>query len=55
MRTLELEQGSLLLMSGALQHHWRHRLPKLATAVGPRVNVTFRNVVYSQPKSAVVG
>ena len=55
MRTLELEQGSLLLMSGALQHHWRHRLPKLATVVGPRVNVTFRNVVYSQPKSAVVG
>lgn len=55
LRALELEHGSLLLMSGALQHHWRHRLPKLATVVGPRVNVTFRNVVHGQPKSPVVG
>lgn len=55
MRTFELEHGSLLLMGGALQHHWRHRLPKVATAVGPRINVTFRSVVRGQSANPVVG
>ncbi|MFO1428587.1 MAG: alpha-ketoglutarate-dependent dioxygenase AlkB [Candidatus Competibacteraceae bacterium] len=39
---LELEPGSVLIMAGALQHHWRHALPKTRQAVGPRINLTFR-------------
>lgn len=40
--TLELPPGSCLVMAGALQHHWRHALPKTRRAVGPRVSLTFR-------------
>jgi alkylated DNA repair dioxygenase AlkB len=43
-----LGHGSLLMMSGPLQYHWEHCLPKVtkrqALAVGPRVNLTFRQV-----------
>jgi alkylated DNA repair dioxygenase AlkB len=39
---LELESGSVLVMGGALQHYWRHALPKIRQAVGPRINLTFR-------------
>ena len=39
---LELGPGSCLVMAGALQHHWRHALPKTKKPVGPRVNLTFR-------------
>lgn len=41
---LALGEGSLLLMAGATQHHWRHCLPKTAKPVGPRINLTFRFV-----------
>jgi alkylated DNA repair dioxygenase AlkB len=41
---LDLEPGSVLVMAGATQHHWRHRLPKTSQAVGPRINLTFRAV-----------
>lgn len=42
---LQLTHGSLLLMQGATQHHWRHRLPKVSARggeVGARINLTFR-------------
>ena len=39
---LELGPGSVLVMAGALQHHWRHALPKTRQLVGPRINLTFR-------------
>lgn len=39
---LDLEPGSVLLMAGALQHHWRHALPKTRLPVGARINLTFR-------------
>ena len=39
---LDLQPGSCLVMAGALQHHWRHALPKTKKPVGPRVNLTFR-------------
>jgi alkylated DNA repair dioxygenase AlkB len=42
--TLELPPGSCLVMAGALQHHWRHALPKTRRPVGPRVNLTFRQI-----------
>jgi len=43
-RSLELAHGSLLLMGGPLQHHWRHALPKTLRPVGERINLTFRRV-----------
>jgi len=42
-----LTHGSLLLMSGATQHHWVHALPKTAVPVGERINLTFRRVGFT--------
>ncbi len=42
--TLPLTDGSLLLMAGETQHCWVHAVPKTATPVGERVNLTFRTV-----------
>jgi alkylated DNA repair dioxygenase AlkB len=41
-KTVDLTHGSLLLMRGSTQHHWRHRLPRSAKPHGPRINLTFR-------------
>lgn len=41
---LDLPDGSLLLMAGDLQHHWRHRVPKQPGVTGERINITFRTV-----------
>jgi len=41
---LELESGSLLLMAGATQAHYRHDLPRTARDVGARINLTFRRI-----------
>lgn len=43
--SLLLAGGSLLLMGGSLQHHWRHCLPKTRKPVAGRVNLTFRHIV----------
>ncbi len=40
--TIELEHGSVLLMSGSTQHHWQHCLPKRSRITEPRINLTFR-------------
>ncbi len=37
-----LEHGSLLVMAGTTQEHWRHSLPKMTRVTEPRVNLTFR-------------
>lgn len=42
---LALADGSLLLMGGSLQHHWRHCLPKTRRPCAPRINLTFRHIV----------
>lgn len=42
---LSLSSGSLLLMGGVLQHHWRHCIPKTKLKKAPRINLTFRNIV----------
>ena len=42
---LNLENGSLLLMAGSLQHHWQHSVPKTSIAKGNRVNLTFRHIL----------
>ena len=41
---LELEHGSLLIMSGETQHFWKHCIPKTKAMINPRVNLTFRVV-----------
>ena len=48
MTRLELrpEHGSLLLMRGATQQFWRHCVPKTRKVVAPRVNLTFRKIVF---------
>jgi alkylated DNA repair dioxygenase AlkB len=43
--TFDLGAGSLLIMAGSLQHHWRHCLPKQPGPVGARINLTFRKII----------
>lgn len=52
---LTLPSGSLLLMRGATQEHWEHQLPKSAAAPGPRINITFRNIVTGTVRKRPVG
>jgi alkylated DNA repair dioxygenase AlkB len=49
--SLSLKHGSLLLMGGALQHHWRHRVPKQPGAGGPRINLSFRAILPGPSRS----
>jgi alkylated DNA repair dioxygenase AlkB len=39
-----LGHGDLLVMSGTLQHHWMHALPKTKKMKMPRINLTFRKI-----------
>jgi alkylated DNA repair dioxygenase AlkB len=41
---LDLPPGSLLLMRGDTQRHYRHALPRTAKPVGSRINLTFRRI-----------
>lgn len=41
---VDLEPGSLLVMSGRCQEEWVHSIPKTARPVGPRINLTFRRL-----------
>lgn len=43
--SLQLAEGSLLVMKGVTQSHWLHRLPPTTTVSTPRVNLTFRTIV----------
>lgn len=42
---LPLTPGSLLMMTGASQHHWEHQIPKTKKLLGPRINLTFRKLL----------
>ena len=42
---IALESGSLLVMRGGTQNHWRHMVPATARPVGPRLNLTFRTII----------
>lgn len=42
--TIRLTHGSLLLMAGSTQHHWKHQLPKRKRVSAPRINLTFRQI-----------
>jgi alkylated DNA repair dioxygenase AlkB len=50
-RALNLSDGSLLVMSGATQHAWQHQISKTRRAVGPRINLTFRQVISARRES----
>ena len=39
---IKLEHGSLLIMGGAMQHHWLHQIPKTSKSIDRRINLTFR-------------
>jgi alkylated DNA repair dioxygenase AlkB len=39
---VDLEAGSLLLMSHATQYHYDHGIPKQREPVGPRISLAFR-------------
>ena len=41
---IELLSGSLVVMTGALQHNWQHQIPVQKTVKEPRINLTFRTI-----------
>ncbi len=43
--SIELSDGSLLLMGGESQQYWEHQLPKTKKVLGPRINLTFRKLI----------
>src|ERR1051325_6173968 len=42
---VDLEPGSVLLISGEAIARWWHRVPKTRRPLGPRLNLTFRHMV----------
>lgn len=42
---IDLQSGSLLLMSGDSQRNWLHAVPKTKAVNGLRINLTFRQVI----------
>ena len=42
--TLDLPPRSLLVMAGECQRHWQHAISKTTRDVGPRINLTYRQV-----------
>lgn len=42
---IALSHGDLLIMSGAIQHQWKHELPKAKNVDCGRLNITFRNIL----------
>lgn len=43
--SIDLGNGDLLIMKGALQHNWLHCVPKKRQHCEPRINLTFRQIV----------
>jgi alkylated DNA repair dioxygenase AlkB len=44
-KPLKLTSGSLLLMKGSTQRNWNHGINKESIPIGPRINLTFRNII----------
>jgi alkylated DNA repair dioxygenase AlkB len=44
-KQLMLTHGSLLVMGGSMQHHWKHCIAKTTKIIEPRLNLTFRILV----------
>jgi alkylated DNA repair dioxygenase AlkB len=43
--SIQLEHGSLLVMSGPTQHHWQHQIARTRKVSEPRLNLTFRQII----------
>lgn len=43
-QSISLAHGSLLVMEGQTQQHWRHCVPRRKRVLTPRINLTFRHV-----------
>jgi len=41
-QSIILENGSLLIMGGEIQHFWKHQIAKTKKVSEPRINLTFR-------------
>ncbi len=39
-----LPHGSLLVMAGTTQNHWKHQIPRSKKVTGSRINLTYRQV-----------
>ena len=46
---LKLASGSLLLMKGETQKYWTHGIAKESRLCGPRINLTFRQIISPGP------
>jgi alkylated DNA repair dioxygenase AlkB len=46
--SIQLENGSLLVMKGTTQTFWQHSVPKTAKVTTPRINLTFRTIVLGE-------
>jgi alkylated DNA repair dioxygenase AlkB len=46
---IRLASGSLLLMKGETQRHWKHSISKEPRPCGPRINLTFRRITRKEP------
>ena len=44
-KRIVLESGSLLIMGGEIQHHWKHTIAKSNKVKDPRINLTFRRII----------
>ena len=42
--TIDLEHGSLLIMSGKMQQYWKHMISKTKRSHDIRINLTFRKI-----------
>ena len=42
---IQLDSGSILVMSGQTQKYWKHQLPRDRNIKSPRLNLTFRTIV----------
>lgn len=43
--SIDLTHGCLLLMAGSTQHHYQHCIAKQTRTLGPRINLTFRQIL----------
>ncbi len=46
--SIQLENGSLLVMDRATQTFWQHSVPKTAKLTTPRINLTFRTIAFEE-------
>lgn len=45
---LPLHSGDLIVMRGETQQRWQHAVLKVKSSVGPRINLTFRQIVHKR-------